>query len=98
MSAAAAKTVPYRFTLFVVGDEANSHLAQENLRTICAEYLRDGVCTIKIVDILKDFQAAIDGNVLVTPTLFVNGPRGQTTIVGNLSDIDRILLALGHDR
>jgi protein-disulfide isomerase len=80
----------------VVGDEANSVIAKENLHNICAEYLRDGTCTVTIVDLQDDFQAALDNNVLVTPTLLVEGPRGRVTIVGNLSDIDRILLTLGH--
>ena len=95
MNSAPAQTIPYRFALFVVGNEHNSMLAQENLRHICAEYLRLGTCTITIVDIMNDFQAALDNNVLVTPTLIVEGPRGRSTIVGNLCDIDRILLTLG---
>ena len=95
MNSASKPTIPYRFILFVVGNEANSLLAQENLRHICAEYLREGTCSVLIVDVLDDFQTAIDNNVLVTPTLLVEGPRGRSTIVGNLSDIDRILLTLG---
>ncbi len=90
-----AQPIPYRFMLFVAGDETNSALARENLRHICAEYLRDGTATITIVDVVEDFQTALDNNVLVTPTLLVEGPRGRATIVGNLSDIDRILLTLG---
>jgi circadian clock protein KaiB len=86
---------PYRFVLFVVGDDLNSKLAQDNLRHICAEYLQKGTCTVKIVDVLEDFQAALDNNILVTPTLLVEGPRGHSTIIGNLSDVDRILLTLG---
>jgi protein-disulfide isomerase len=95
MSSVSAPTTPYRFTLFVVGNETNSVLAQQNLLHVCAEYLAKGTCTITIVDILVDYQTALDNNVLVTPTLFVEGPRGRSTIVGNLSDIDRILLTIG---
>ena len=95
MNSASAQTIPYRFILFVVGNEPNSVLARENLRHICAEYMREGTCTITIVDVLDDFQAALDNNVLMAPTLLVEGPRGRSTIIGNLSDIDRILLTLG---
>lgn len=90
-----AGNIPYRFTLFVVGNEPNSVLAQENLRRICAEHLHKGACTITIVNVLEDFQAALDNHVLVTPTLIVEGPRGRSTIIGNLSDVDHILLTLG---
>jgi hypothetical protein len=81
--------------LFVVANDPNSVLAEENLRHICAEYLRGGDCAITIVDILTEFQTALDHDVLVTPTLIVDGPRGRSTVLGNLSDIDRIVLTLG---
>ena len=98
MNNASVRTPPYRFTLFVVGNEPNSLLAKENLDHICAEYLREGTCVVTIVDILIDFQAALDNNVFVTPVLFVEGPHGRSTIVGNLSDIDRIILTLGCNK
>jgi len=87
----------YKFTLFVVGNGPNSLLAQDNLQRICAEYLQAGTCKIKVVDVQKDFQAAVDYNILVTPTLVVEGPRGRSTIIGNLSDVDRVLVTLGYD-
>lgn len=85
----------HKFILFVVGKGPNSQLAQDNLKHICAEYLRAGSCTIRIVDVAEDFQTAVDYDVLVTPTLIVEGPRGRSTIIGNLSDVDRVLLTLG---
>ena len=87
----------HKFILFVVGKGPNSQLAENNLRHICAEYLRAGTCTVKIVDVAEDFQTAVDYDVLVTPTLIVEGPRGRSTIIGNLSAVDRVLLTLGCD-
>ena len=84
----------FRFTLFVVGHEPNSVRARENLNVICAEHLSTGKCTVTIVDVVEEFQTAMDNNILVTPTLIVDGPRGRSTIIGNLSDVDRILLKL----
>lgn len=95
MKQPARKATGFRLTLFVVAEDPNSRLAEENLRHICAEYLVGGHCEIVIVDVLEDFQAALDFNVLVTPTLIVDGPRGRSTLLGNLSDIDRIVLTLG---
>lgn len=95
MKAPTPRGTPFRLTLFVVGKDPNSLLAQENLRNICAEHLSLGTCTVTIVDVLQDFQAALDNNVLVTPTLLVEGPRGRSTIIGNLSDVDRIVLTIG---
>jgi hypothetical protein len=87
--------VPYRFLLFVAGGEPNSALAAENLRHICAEFLVKGSCTVQVIDISEDYQAALDHDVLLAPTLIVDGPRGRSTIVGNLSNIDRVVLTLG---
>lgn len=87
--------VPYRFLLFVAGTDPNSVLAEENLRHICAEFLVTGSCTVQVIDISDDYQAALDHDVLLAPTLIVDGPRGRSTIVGNLSNIDRVVLTLG---
>jgi circadian clock protein KaiB len=88
---------PYKFILFVVGKGPNSQLAKCNLNHICAEYLRAGSCKVRIVDAQKDFQTALDYGILVTPTLVVEGPRGRSTIIGNLSDVDSVLVTLGYD-
>jgi circadian clock protein KaiB len=87
----------YTFTLFVVGKGPNSQQAQENLIRICADYLRVSDCMITIVDVQKDFQRALDYDILVTPTLVVEGPQGRSTIIGNLSEVDSVLVALGYD-
>jgi len=94
MNKASAQTNAYRFVLFVADNEPNSVLARENLNHICKEFLSEK-CTVTIVDVLEDFQAALDNDILLAPTLLVEGPRGRSTILGNLSEVDRILLTLG---
>ncbi|MDD5224864.1 MAG: circadian clock KaiB family protein [bacterium] len=96
MNKSSDPTGAYRFVLFVADNEPNSVLAKENLEHICKEYLHAGY-TVSIVDVLEDFQAALDNDILLTPTLLVEGPRGRRTILGNLSEIDRIILALGSN-
>jgi circadian clock protein KaiB len=98
VKSATGETVPYRLTLFVFGDEANSVAAEENLRHICAEHLLQGTCSIAIVNIRNDYQAALDNDILVVPTLIVEGPQGISRILGDLSDIDGVVLALGCNR
>jgi hypothetical protein len=96
MNKASTQPQSYSFTLFVADNEPNSVLARENLNHICKEHMSEN-CTIKIVDVLEDFQTALDNDILLTPTLIVEGPRGRSTILGNLSEIDRILIRLGCD-
>jgi KaiB-like protein len=90
-----ATDVVYHFVLFVAGSEPNSMVAREKLDYLVAEFLRLRNCSVRIVDITKEFAVAMEYNVVFSPTLIVDGPRGRSVLVGNLTDIDRILLTLG---
>jgi len=83
----------YRLKLYIAGDEQNSRLAQENLKGICDEYLKD-CCRIEQVDVLTDFATALRDRIFVTPTLVLAAPEPRATIVGNLGDRERVLSAL----
>jgi len=83
----------YKLKLYIAGDEQNSRLAQENLKGICDEYLKDR-CRIEQVDVLTDFATALRDRIFVTPTLVLAAPEPRATIVGNLADKERVLSAL----
>lgn len=84
----------YHFRLFMVRDGSNSKQALSNLGRICREYLK-GRCTIETVDVVKNFKAAIKDNILITPALVLVAPLPRVTILGNLSDQQKVLFALG---
>jgi circadian clock protein KaiB len=77
----------------VVGNGPNSKQALANLRSICREHLQ-GRCTIETVDVVKDFDAAVKENILVTPALILVVPLPRVVVLGNLSDRQKVLLAL----
>ena len=83
----------YLLRLFVAGAGANSRQALVNLRRLCQANLK-GRCTIETVDVVKDFEAAVRNNILVTPALILVNPRPQVVILGNLSDPQKVLAAL----
>ena len=83
----------YLLRLFVAGNGSNSRQALANLRGICREYLK-GRCTIETVDVVKDFEAAVRNNILVTPALILVAPRPRVIVLGNLSDPQKVLHAL----
>ena len=83
----------YLLRLFMAGNGQNSQKALANLRSLCREHL-NGRCTIETVDVVKDFQAAVRDNVLVTPALILVAPRPRVMILGNLSDSPKVLAAL----
>lgn len=84
----------YRFRLFIAGDEPNSVKAKTFLTRLCEEHLK-GRCEMQIVDVFEDYQAAIDYGISVVPALIVEAPPPPRTIIGSLSDEDKVLAALG---
>jgi circadian clock protein KaiB len=83
----------YHLRLFVVGNGANSKQALCNLRRVCREHL-EGRHTIEIVDVVKNFAAAVKDNILITPALVLVAPLPRVSILGSLSDQPKVLLAL----
>lgn len=88
-----AENKKYILRLFVAGDESNSKKAEENLIQLCETYIQ-GQYEVEIVDVLEDFQVALDNNVMLTPALIVVVPK-PIMILGNLSDKEKVLGALG---
>jgi circadian clock protein KaiB len=80
--------------LYIVGGAPNSLQAIANLEAICQEYLKDGY-KLEVVDILEHPRRAMAEGVLVTPSLAKLSPRPAANVVGNLSDKNKVVLALG---
>ena len=80
--------------LYIAGGAPNSVQAVANLQAICQEHLK-GVHTLEIVDILEHPLRAMADGVLVTPSLAKVSPLPAASVVGNLSDKSKVLLALG---
>ena len=83
----------FRFILFVAGEEVNSTLARKNLARLCDELGNN--CFYRVVDVLEDFEAAVEHNILLTPSLLILEPKPGALIVGNLSDLNRLEQVLG---
>ncbi|HET9351117.1 MAG TPA: circadian clock KaiB family protein [Burkholderiales bacterium] len=80
--------------LYIVGGAPNSVQAIANLETICREHLKEGY-RMEVVDVLEHPRRALADGVLVTPTLAKLSPRPAASVVGNLNDRSKVLLALG---
>jgi circadian clock protein KaiB len=93
MRAAALDTIVV-LRLYVAGGAPNSLQAIANLAALCREYLKDGH-RLEIVDVLKHPQRAMAEGVIVTPSLAKLSPLPAVSVVGNLSDKEKVLLALG---
>jgi len=83
----------YLLRLFVAGNGTNSKQALANLHRLCREHL-NGRCTIETVDVVKNYEAAVRNNILVTPALILVAPLPRVMVLGNLSDLPKVLAAL----
>jgi circadian clock protein KaiB len=92
-SSAEAPGETYILRLFMADDEPNSKQARENLHRLQKTHLK-GRCKKEFVDVLDDFQTALENNVLITPCLVLVSPLPKATIFGNLSDTKTLLVTL----
>jgi circadian clock protein KaiB len=83
----------YDLTLFVSGASDLAARAVTNARRLCETHLA-GRHRLTVVDVYEDVAALLASDVLATPTLVKNRPLPVRRIVGDMSHIDRVLLAL----
>lgn len=91
--AADAKPVHYRLRLFVSGTTSRSARAIQNIRTLCEERLY-GRYDLEVIDIYQHPEQMKPEQILVTPTLVKKLPEPVRKIIGDLSDRQRVLVAL----
>ncbi|HLL64947.1 MAG TPA: circadian clock KaiB family protein [Micromonosporaceae bacterium] len=84
----------YELTLIVSGASALSARAIDNARRLCDTYL-EGRYHLSVVDLREEPVSVANEHVLAAPTLVKNRPLPVRKFVGDLSNTDRVLLALG---
>src|ERR1700722_9855303 len=84
----------YAFTLFVSGASDASARAIESAREICDSEL-PGCHELSVVDLHQQPELAEQHRVLATPTLVRTRLLPSRIVVGDMSDHQRILTALG---
>ena len=87
------KRPAFDLRLYVAGQTAKSQTALANLKQICETHLA-GEYRIEIIDLLKTPQLAAGDQVLAVPTLVRRLPEPIKKIIGDLSNVERILVGL----
>lgn len=80
--------------LYVAGDGPNSAAARSNLRRMLAP-MDPSSYQVEIIDCLRDPMRALREGVLVTPMMVRTEPTPPVTVIGSLSDSERVMAALG---
>jgi circadian clock protein KaiB len=84
----------FRFKLYTAAGTDNSAVAFANLLAICKTHLQNRH-SIEVIDVMRHPQRALADGIRMTPTLIKLSPMPARTIVGTLTQTDRVLLALG---
>jgi circadian clock protein KaiB len=83
----------WQLRLYVTGQTPKSLTAFANLKKICESHLK-GRYRITVIDLLKQPHLAKGDQILAVPTVVRRLPRPVRTIIGNLSDTERVLVGL----
>jgi circadian clock protein KaiB len=83
----------YSLSLFVTGSSPKSLRAIRNIRTFCEEKLH-GCYELKVIDIYQHPEQIKSEQIVVTPTLIKKRPLPLRILIGDLSNIDQLLLGL----
>jgi circadian clock protein KaiB len=79
--------------LYVAGQTPKSLAALANLKKICDEHLT-GRYKLHVIDLVKTPQLAQGDQILAIPTLVRKLPVPIRKIIGDLSDLERVLVGL----
>jgi len=71
-------------------------VAYKNLNRICEEHLKDK-CKIEVIDLLEKPEMARQEQIVAIPTLMKTSPKPEKIMVGDFSNEDRVLKALGFE-
>jgi circadian clock protein KaiB len=91
--AARPKPQTWNLRLYVAGQTPRSLTAFANLRRLCDEHLT-GRYTIEVIDLMKSPQLAQSDQILALPTLVRKLPEPIKRIIGDLSDLQKVMVGM----
>jgi circadian clock protein KaiB len=83
----------WQLRLYVSDHTPKSMEALSNLKTLCESELK-GRYRITVIDLQKQPQLAKGHQILALPTVVRKLPKPVRTLIGNLSDTERVLVGL----
>ncbi|HSI11934.1 MAG TPA: circadian clock KaiB family protein [Chthoniobacter sp.] len=83
----------WNLRLYVAGQTPRSITAFSNLKKLCEEHL-PGRYKIEVIDLLKQPQLAQNDQIIAIPTLVRKLPEPMKRVVGDLSNIERVLVGM----
>jgi circadian clock protein KaiB len=89
----APKAESWNLRLYVAGQTPKSLTAFSNLKRLCEEHLA-GRYQIDVIDLMKEPQRAQGDQILAIPTLVRKLPAPMRRVIGDLSNLDRVMVGI----
>jgi len=84
----------YVLRLYITGMSPNCRRAVENTKNICEKYLKDKYI-LEIIDLYQELHVAALDQIIAAPTLVKALPAPKKIIIGDMSNTEKVLKALG---
>jgi circadian clock protein KaiB len=84
----------WQLRLYVAGMTPAARRALTNLEALCDAYM-PGNCDVRVIDVLDEPERAEADQIIAVPTLVRADPLPRRKIIGDLSNIERVLFGLG---
>ena len=91
------QTERYVLRLYVTGMTQRSTEAVATIKALCEEYLH-GRYDLEVIDLYQHPELAKDEQIIAVPTLVKKLPAPLRRLIGDLSDVDRVLVGLNLRR
>jgi circadian clock protein KaiB len=83
----------YVLHLYVSGSTLKSARAVENIKRVCEEHLKNRY-DLEVIDVYQQSNLARDERIVAVPTLIIRNPGPMRRLSGDLSNPEKLLLAL----
>ena len=88
-----ARQGKYLLRLYVSRSTLKSKLAVENIQRVCEQHLK-GRYDLEVIDIHQHANLARDEQIVAVPTLIKRLPPPLQRLVGDMSDLNKVLFGL----
>jgi circadian clock protein KaiB len=88
-----SRRLTYVLRLYVSGSTVKSERAVKNIERVCEEHLK-GRYDLEVIDIHRQANLARDEQIVAVPTLIKRLPPPLQRLVGDMSDLNKVLVGL----
>ena len=88
-----SRQTKYILRLYVSGSTLKSALAVGNIKRICEQHLKNRY-DLEVIDVYQQPNLARDEQIVAVPTLIKRAPPPLRRLIGDLSDLRKVLFGL----